>query len=107
MTSRLECIDQHELTDLMEAVEAALRRPRRACWVRCPGQPGTASPTPAVQCGQVVVPAQQRSISTIPEGRSTPRIERNIAASFPWDQRRQPAGIGARAGNGVGRHGTS
>ena len=31
----------------------------------------------------------------------------DTAASFPWDQRRQPAGIGARAGNGVGRHGTS
>jgi hypothetical protein len=70
-------------------------------------QPATASATPAVQCAQVGAPAQQRSISTIPEGRSTPRIERNIAASFPWDQRRQPAGIGARAGIGVGRHGTS
>jgi hypothetical protein len=70
-------------------------------------QPGTASPMLDVQCGHVTEPAQQRSISTIPDGRSTPRIERNIAASFPWDQRRQPAGIGARAGNGVGRHGTS
>ena len=70
------------------------------------GQPGTTS-FAAPQWEHEAEPAQHRSISTIPEGRSTPRIERNTAASFPWDQRRQPAGIGARAGKGVGRHGTS
>jgi hypothetical protein len=65
------------------------------------------SPNPEPHCVQVEEPAQHRSIKTIPDGRSVPRIERNIAASFPWDQRRQPAGKGARAGDGVGRHGTS